>query len=251
MARTVADAAALLGVIAGPDPKDPTTLPDPVGDYLADIGRGIEGIRIGVDPDVLATITDTELSTAIGAAIETLRALGARVREVHYPPPEEYLRIYFAETASEVGLAHAGFFPAHADRYGKALRGIIEAGGSVKGQDVVRVQHERMRFCGALSALFAEIEILLLPLLPHATQTVAEMAQMSDPGEFIIKRGRYSLPFNASGSPAMVVPCGFDRNGMLLAMQLVGRHLDENLLFRAGHAYQRVTDWHTRHPSLD
>lgn len=249
MARSAADAAALLGVIAGPDPKDPTALQDPVGNYLATIDDGIEGVRIGFDPQILADLPDDRLKSAIEHALQTFEALGAHLREIAYPSPDAYLRDYFAETAAEVAIAHAPFFAEHADDYGAVLRKVIEAGATVSGQDVVRVQQQRMKLCGAFARLFTGIDLLALPLMPQRTQTVAAMAAI-DPPAFIRTHGRFTLPFNSSGHPALVLPCGADDLGLPLSVQLVGRHVEEALLFRAGHAFQQATAWHIRHPDI-
>jgi amidase len=251
MARSAADAAAMLGAIAGHDTKDATSLPQPPANYLGEIGRSIGGLRLGVDREALTAGVDPAIAEALKQAVATFEGLGMRVREVQFPSPVEYLKIYFAATVSEVALAHAATFPAHADKYGTVLRRTLEAAASAKGTDVIKVEHEKLKFCGQLANLFEDVDVLLLPVFTMPTQTCEEMAKLTDPAEFILTRGRFTIPFNASGNPAFVLPCGVSANGMPLSMQLVGRHLDEATLFRAGHAYQQVTDWHTRHPALD
>lgn len=251
MARNAKDAAALLGALAGRDPHDPTSLPQPVDNYLSEIERGIGDLRIGVDRNAIHERVDDEIAEALDRAIETLAALGARIQEVVLPSPADYLRIYFASTVSEIALAHAATYPARASEYGNVLRHTLEASAGAKGIDVARVEHERLRYAGALAYVLQDVDIVLTPVFAVQTQTVEQMAKLTDPAEFIMTRGRFTIPFNATGSPAVVLTCGFAAAGLPIAMQLVGRHLAESDLFRAGHAYQQATDWHARHPALD
>jgi amidase len=249
MARNARDAAIMLAAIAGDDPEDPMSLADPVDDYVGQLDTGIAGLRIGVDRRTLTEGVDAELAEALDTALALMESLGARICDVTYPSPDDYLENYFAETAAEIAIAHEATFPARADEYGAVLRRSIEAAANVTGSDVVRVAHKRERFKGDLARLFARVDVLFLPLFPIVTQTAARMTELSsDPRTFMRLLGRYTIPFNASGSPALVLPCGFGGNGLPLPMQLVGRHCGEATLFRIGAAYQSRTDWHSRHP---
>jgi amidase len=249
MARNVADAAALLGAIAGHDVNDPTSLPDPVPHYLGEIEKGIAGLHIGVDANALSDGVDAEIAHATIAAVKLFESLGAHILPIKLPSPADYLRIYFASTVSEIAVAHAATFPSRASEYGPVMRRTLEAGATVNGIDVARVEHEKLRFAGSLAYAIRDVDMILTPVFAVQTQTAAQMAALTDPAEFILTRGRFTIPFNATGNPAMVLNCGFAKTGLPLSMQLVGRHLGESAIFRAGHAYQQVTDWHTRHPS--
>jgi amidase len=131
------------------------------------------------------------------------------------------------------------------------LRRTLEASAGATGIDVARVEHAKLRYAGTLARVLDNVDIVLTPVFAVQTQTVAQMAKLTDPAEFILTRGRFTIPFNATGNPALVVPCGFATSGLPMAMQLVGRHLAERDVLRAGHAYQQATDWHTRHPVLN
>ena len=94
--------------------------------------------------------------------------------------------------------------------------------------------------------------MLLVPAAPGPTPRCEELdAMQGDAGALMDRISRYTMPFNVSGSPTLSLPCGFDCNGMPLGLQLVGPHLSEALLCRAGHAFQQATDFHTAHPVLE
>jgi len=251
MARSVADAAAMLKAIAGPDPADPTSLAEKPDDYVAALDGSVQGLRLGIDRESLAKHADPVIAAGVATAAESFAALGVQIVPVTLPDPTPYLEIYFASTVSEVALAHAPHFAEHKDSYGPVLRRLVEAAAGVSGMDVARVEHARLRYAGNLARLFREIDVLLVPVLPGRPSTVAEMAAINDPAKFILTQGRFTLPFNATGSPALVIPCGTTAEGMPIAFQLVGCHLAEATLLRLGHAYQRATDWHERRPPLD
>ena len=114
----------------------------------------------------------------------------------------------------------------------------------------MNIHYARLAFSGALASLFSEVDLMLIPTQPLADFTIAaEAALFASPdelGAFL----RFATPFDMAGSPTLTLPGGFTAKGLPLSFQLVGRHLDEALLVRAGYAYQQVTDWHHRHPSL-
>jgi amidase len=250
IARNAADAAALLGALAGYDTNDSTSLSDPVPNYLGEIERGLANLRIGVDMKALSEGVDPQITQVTTAAVALFESLGAHICPVTLPSPNDYLGIYFASTVSEIALAHAATFPSRASEYGAVLRHTLEAAAKATGPDVVRVEHEKLKFSGALAHTMRDVDMILTPVFGVQTQTVEEMAKLTDPAEFIRTRGRFTIPFNATGNPAMVLNCGFAESGLPLSMELTGRHLGESAVFRAGHAYQQATDWHARHPDL-
>jgi amidase len=94
------------------------------------------------------------------------------------------------------------------------------------------------------------IDLLLVPAQSLASPTTAQLAALGDDTEMLNALVRYTMPFDMTGSPTITLPCGFTDVGTPLAFQLVGRHFEEEMLVRAGHAYQAATDWHRRHPAL-
>ncbi len=252
MCRTAADAATMLQIIAGQDPADPTALTASVPDYAAELCAGIGKLRIGVDWRLLEDRVDAAVVQSIRQAAVTFELLGAHLREVALPPIAAAMAAVAPLMMAEIRSAHAETYPRHAQRYGPALSRMLAGGDALGGVDVARAVQARTVWNGRLRRLFDEIDILLIPAAPGPTPTWEELdAMQGDPGVLMDRISRYTMPFNVSGSPTLSLPCGFDRNGMPLGLQLVGPHLSEALLCRAGHAFQQATDFHTAHPVLE
>ena len=251
MTRSAADAGAMLGVIAGRDPKDPTTLITPVPDYLAELDAGIRAVRIGVDAAYNETGCDPATVAALREARKVLKDLGATIIEVKLPDPSGVMvtTAWGATCAVETAIAHEATYPARSSEYG-GLADLIEAGRAASGIEVMKAHHKRLAFTGNLSVLFSEIDLLLIPTQPRADFTIAQERELFATAEGLSDFVRFATPFDMSGSPTITLPGGFIAKGLPLSFQLVGRHLEEALLVRAGDAYQRVTDWHHRHPTL-
>ena len=118
MTRSAADAAAVLGVIAGADPNDPTAVQEPVPNYLAGLPRGIRGVRIGVDRAFNTTGVDKDMVKVVDDAIAVLAGLGADIREAKFPSPDQIVKDWLPLCAVETAVAHEATFPKHADQYG-------------------------------------------------------------------------------------------------------------------------------------
>ena len=108
---------------------------------------------------------------------------------------------------------------------------------------------ERDRFKGRLVRLFREVDLILIPAMYLAGPTSERMGRLSDPAELAMLL-KFTAPFDVSGSPTITLQGGFSDERLPVGFQLVGPHLSEDMLLRAGHAYQMETDWHTRHPSV-
>jgi amidase len=251
MARTAADAGVMLGVIAGRDSKDPTTLIAPVPDYLAELETGIRTVRIGVDAAYNETDCDSGTVAALRDARKIFEALGAAITEVKLPDPSGVMvtTAWGSICAAETAIAHKATYPARSSEYG-GLANLIEAGRAASGMEVMEAHHKRLAFTGNLAALFADIDLLLIPTQTHADFTIAQERELFATAEGLSGFVRFATPFDMSGNPTITLPGGFTEKGLPLSFQLVGRPLEEALLVRAGHAYQQVTDWHHRHPSL-
>jgi amidase len=151
--------------------------------------------------------------------------------------------------AVETALAHQDTFPSRGEAYGPTLRRLIETGLAVDGRTLAAITMERERFKGRLARLFREIDLLLIPAMYAANPTHERMSRLEAPEEVELLL-RFTAPYDMTGSPTITLPCGFTPEGLPVGFQLVGRHLAEDVLLRAGHAYQQATDWHTRHPAL-
>ena len=248
MTRTAADAAAMLGVIAGPDGDDSTALQDPVPDYLADIDAGMRGVRIGADRAFIAAGADQEMVRVVEDACTVFARLGAELLNIVFPSVDQVVRDAVMLSAVEAAVAHEATFPARASEYGPILAGHLQSGRTVEGPALAKLLQRRAAFRGELAALFREIDLLLMPAMNNAAPTLASMIEYVNDPEARYARIRFTAPFDMSGSPSLTLPGGATEQGLPVGFQIVGRHLDEGLVLRAGHAFQQATQWHRRHP---
>ena len=251
MTRSAADAGAMLGMIAGHDSNDPTTLVASVPNYLAELDAGIRGVRVGIDAAYNETGCDPATIAAVRNARKVLEDLGATTKEVKLPDSAGVMvtTAWGSICAVETAIAHEATYPARASDYG-GIANLIDIGRAASGIEVMKAHHKRLAFTGALSALFSEIDLLLIPTQPRADFTIAQERELFATEEGLSGFLRFTTPFDTSGSPTITLSGGFTAQGLPLSFQLVGRHLDEALLVRAGHTYQQATDWHHRHPPL-
>lgn len=250
MTRCAADAAAMLAAIAGADPKDPTTLPAPVPDYPAALARGVlgaRGLRIGIDPDFNAAGVDPRTTELTAAAGQVLAALGAEVVEIKFPETAAVTELWAPFCAIETAFAHRETYPERKAEYGPTLAAFIEIGRSADPLTIARAAIERDKFKGRLLRLFTTVDLVLVPAIGMGAPAFDEL-RLDDP-DVLARLLKFTSAFDMSGSPTITFPCGFSDAGIPIGAQLVGPHLSEEVLLRAGHAFQQATDWHTRRPT--
>ena len=250
MTRSAADAAAMMTAIAGADPDDPTALQAPVPDFMAELGGGVAKLRLGVDEAWLGAATDAPTQAVLQAALATLKTLGVEVVPVRFPDTAAVIRDWFPLCGVEVAVAHKATYPARKGEYGPSLAALIELGHGVSGMDYQEIVLRRIDFRGRVAALFEGIDLLLAPAQGFASPTLAKMATAGEDAALMQALLGYTCPFDMTGSPTITLPGGFTDAGTPIAFQLVGPHLSEALLCRAGHAFQGSTDFHRRHPAL-
>jgi amidase len=251
MARSAADCGAILGIIAGEDPKDTTTLPGGPSDYLAGLKDGIRGLRIGYDPVWAETAVDEQTVAVVRAARETLASLGATIVEIKAPDSRVVLADWIPNCAIETAVAHEGTYPSRKAEYGPALAGLIDTGRALTALDYQKILLRRSEFKGAVAHMFHSIDLLLVPAQSFAAPSLADMAMLGQSNDMISRLLRFTCPFDSSGNPTVTMPGGFTASGLPIGLQLVGPHLSEALLVRAGAAFQSATDWNRRHPILN
>ncbi|EIG55865.1 MULTISPECIES: amidase [unclassified Bradyrhizobium] len=248
--RSAVDAGVLLGVIAGHDPNDPTSLLNPVPDYLAAAARDVRGLRIGVDAAWNGEDVDVATQHVLADAIDAFRALGAHTVNVRFPDVEQAIADWTPNCAVEAAVAHEATYPVRKNEYGPILGSLLEAGRALSGLDYQKILLRRLALRGQVTALFETIDLLLIPVHPFAPLTLAMIRTLGEQPDLIAKLQRYTCPFDMTGHPTITLPGGASADGLPIAFQLVAAHLDEATLVRAGAAFQRVTSWHRRHPSL-
>jgi aspartyl-tRNA(Asn)/glutamyl-tRNA(Gln) amidotransferase subunit A len=253
MARTAEDCALMLQAIAGPDPLDATASPRPVPDYVAALAQPVSGLRIGVPENYFLQGLDPEMEAGVRAAIEALRSLGAPVEEVRLPDPQTMSDVTNIISRSEATALHGHLLRERPQDLGAFTRARLELGLRIPAHDYLQALRLRARLARAFSeTVWSRVDLLVAPVIPEPAPPL-EAALDGSIDEITIRQGRFSRftrPFNGLGLPALSLPCGFSRAGLPLAFQIVGRPFDEATVLRAGHAYQRVTDWHARVPEL-
>jgi amidase len=250
IARSADDAAIVLNAIAGADHRDPTALVDSVPDYRADVALGVRGLRIGVDAAWNGDDVDATVLATLSETTAALRALGAVVVAVQVPDVTRAVADWVPHCAVEAVVTHEATYPVRKDEYGPVLASVLEAGRELSGADYHKILLRRLDLRGRLSALFRTIDLLLVPVHPFPPLSLAMIKTLGEQRDLISKLQRYTAPFNMTGHPTITLPGGFTEDGMPIAFQLVAAHLCEATLVRAGIAFQRVTSWHRRHPSV-
>lgn len=227
---------------AGPDPDDPTAAHDPVPDYLAGIAKGVRGLRIGVDRSLIAAGTDADMVRATEEGATVLTRIGALVRDVTFPSTDVVVRDTRALCSVEAAIAHEATYPSRASEYGPVLAGLLDTGRSLDGLEVTKILLRRQAFRGQLNSLLRDIDLLIMPAMHRAAPSLADVAPVIEASR------RFVAPFNMSGHPTLTLPGGETGDGLPVGFQIVGRHMEEALVLRAGHAFQQETDWHRRRP---
>jgi amidase len=248
MARSAVDAGAMLGAVAGSDPNDPTAVLDPVPDYLAAVGQGARGLRIGVDAAWNGDDVDATTQAVLSDATQVFRRLGADIVDVRFPDVTQAIADWSPNCAVEAAVAHEATYPARKDEYGPVLASVVEAGRALSGFDYQKILLRRLALRGRVAALFRTIDLLLTPVHPFAPPTLAMIRTLGEQPELIAKLQRYTCPFDMTGNPTITLPGGFTAAGLPIAFQLVAADLGEATLVRAGAAFQSLTSWHRRHP---
>jgi amidase len=248
MTRTVADAALVLGAIAGYDPADETSILADVDDYEVALDVGAKGIIIGVDEKYIKQEAAPEIAGAIDDAIRVFERLGARIRKVVLPDVEPGLAAWMTLCTAEAAAAHELRFPARASEYGTGFRSFLELGAAVRGQDYAKAQMIREKFANRFQDLFEQVDLIVCPSMAFASLPAAGM-----PPEARGLTGSNSLlhftaPFNLSRNPTLSQPCGHSLGGPPPSLQLVARRLGEAALIRAGAAFEGATEWHKQRP---
>ena len=246
MARTVEDAAMMTGVMAGYDPCDLSSVQRPAGDYVRDLDGGIPGVRIGwvrhwYDGDPSC---HPDIAPAVTRAMETLRSAGAIVEEIELSDLLTYQDCKTTISITEMFSAYEHEFRTRPQDFGTMFRNKVLPGALIRAEDYFQALRQRTWLCEELARAFAEYDVLA----SAGWMTVAEKARPDKLDRFL-RPPNITTPFNIGGQPAMNIPCGFSAEGLPISLQLAARHFDEALMFRVGHAYQTLTDWHTRRPA--
>ena len=249
MARSALDAAIMLGVIAGPDPDDPTSVGLSVPDYAASIDQGVRGRRIGVPSNLHGLDEDAE--RALYGAVDVMKQAGAEIVDVKLPDGfDRGARDWVPLCGVEAALAHEASYPSRASEYGPVLAGLLDQGRRLSAVELARLQVRRAALTGELNRLLASVDLLLMPVMARAVWSTEALLAAGREPEAVAGRLRYTAPFDLSGHPTLTLPGGMTADGVPVGFQIVARAFDEGAILAAGHAYQQATEWHSRRPPL-
>jgi aspartyl-tRNA(Asn)/glutamyl-tRNA(Gln) amidotransferase subunit A len=236
MARTVADAALMLSVIAGTDDRDPYRLPPDPRRWHQGLDGGVKGLRIAFSPALGYAKVDPEVAAAVERAAGALAGMGAAVETADpgfESPRQPFIDLWAAGAAR---MAQA-FSPEERALLDPGFWKIIEHGERLSGVAVAAADAQRTALGHKMSLFHRRFDLLLTPTMPTGALPVEW--DSSDPDrQHWIDWTPFSYPFNMTRQPAATVPCGLTSDGLPIGLQLVGRLYEEDTVLRAARAYE-------------
>lgn len=270
LTKTVEDAALVLQVIAGQDPKDSTTPPEEVPKYTELLGQKISGITIGIVKEAFGDGLDPEVKESVTKAIETLKELGAKVKEISLPHLEYGIASYYIIMPSEVssnlgrydGIRYGNvskeantledvYFKSRAEGFGMEAKRRIMMGTYTLSAGYYDAYYKKAMKVRTLiredfTKAFDSVDLLVLPTAPT---TAFGFGEKEDPLSMYLN-DIYTVTANLSGVPGISVPCGFDSKKLPIGLQLLAPQFGEAQLLQVAHAYEQATEWHKEKPSI-
>ncbi len=257
MTRTVRDAALMLGVLAGPDPRDPLAIDAPPEDYVAACDGELKGLRVAWSRDLgfAATAVNPEVGAIAERAARQFEELGCRLEApaIRWPDPRQVHKIIW-----QVSMAA---------RYGDralerpewvepSLMQMILNAGRVSAIEYGKALAFRTVFYNAVWEFFETYDLLLTPQMPVAAWSVDAGPNDGPPDTEgrpmpFLDRVPFMYPFNFTGQPAANVPCGFTAEGLPVGLQIVGRWHADAAVLRAAAAFEAIQPWAQHRPPLD
>jgi len=248
MAAAVEDVAIILRVIAGYDPKDPQTSRSPVPDYQASLSTNLSGLRIGILKEYMDdSLVDVDVKQAVNLAYNHLQTLGANVEEISFPLLTNLGPECAVISLGDAGYLHRGWLRYRTNEYGSNTRRALLLGNLFTSQMIQKAVRIREVFVREWLELFDKFDLLVSPTDLSKTKRLESSESIIDP-EDAVERFKSSIgtamPASLAGTPAMSVPCGFDSNNMPVGLQIMGSHFQEEIVLKAGYAYEQTTTWH-------
>jgi len=265
---TVADAAIALGVIAGADPADATSAPEPVPDYSAALTGDIRGARIGVPRRFVEEGVDADVLRAFRTALDALAGRGATLIDVDLPHAPHAIAVYYLIATAEASSNLARYdgvrygFRASADGlratyartrargFGAEVKRRIMLGTYVLSAGYydayyLKAQQVRTLILRDYDAAFERVDLVAMPTSPTPAFRLGE--RVADPLQMYLA-DIFTVSANLAGLPAISVPCGFTAGKLPVGLQLTGRRFDEATVLRVADAYERETTWWREEP---
>ena len=257
--KTVEDCALVLAAIAGEDPNDPLSSPEPVPDYRESLGSAVAGMKVGVVQGYFDELMVAEVAKAFQDALAALESLGMQVTDVTIPHMDAVPAVQTATSRCENLVAHEPWLRKQPRDYSLELLYRNIASLTIPASSYVTSQRVRRVICREFEEALRDVRVIVAPTVGIAAPTMEECKQgFADIGgrriPFRHPSGsigtRCTIPFNVTGLPALSVCCGFTAAGLPLGLQVVGACFDESCLFQVAHAYEQATGWGMRKPGL-
>ena len=269
MAKTAADLAALLDVMAGFDARDSTSLERPGENYARDLDKPVAGLRIGLPREYFGEGVDPDVAARVRESIRWFESQGAKTVEITLPNTHLAVPVYYvlapAEASSNLsrfdGVRYGHRASGYADLYEMYCKTRAEGfGAEVKRRilvgtfvlshgyyDAYYLQAQKIRRLIAkdFSEAFTGCDLIMGPAAPT---TAFEIGAMSEDPVQMYLNDIFTIPASLAGLPGMSIPCGFDAKGLPVGLQVMGNYFFEARMLNAAHQYQKATDWHLRVP---
>ncbi|MGH7160498.1 MAG: amidase family protein, partial [Acetobacteraceae bacterium] len=252
LARSVADAAVMLEVMAGPSPLDHTSAEAWPERYSARLGEDIHAARMAFSPNLGHARVDPEIAASVAMAAQTFAsALGATVEEVNPdwgPEGPELIRLTWPAHLQN----YTRYLPEWEAKMDPGLVACLRAGGQLTMAEYQWSRERKHAYCSAIGRFFERYDFLITPAVSVAAFP-AERLQPPDwpqhPWDWV-SWAEFSYPFNFTGNPAASIPCGFTTDGRPIGVQVVGRRFDDLGVLKAAAAFERARPWAGHHPPL-
>lgn len=253
LTRTVQDAARIMNIIAGYDPLDSTSSKRPTEDYEVACSEPVSRLRLGIPNSYFFDNLDVEVEEALKNVQNTYLDLKVELVPVDVPDHDHINLIWAAALASEASTIHRKWLRERPEDYGPMVKRRIEFGlyqPATRYLEALSLREQYLRdYC---NKVFSKCDALLAPTMPVTAPRYEELDVGGGEGmpELVLMLSRNTRPISYLGLPALSVPCGYNKKGLPIAFQLIGRPFSEARLFSFGHAYQGLTEWHEKVPSV-
>ena len=251
LTRTVADAALMLQVIAGPDESDPTSLPAGVGDFRGAADKGLSGMRAAWCPRFNAAVVEPAVRALTEARAKRFADLGCHVEEAD-PGGDALHDLYRLLFAADCAGALGERLSPWRERMDAGLVKLVEIGLEVGGAEYARAKSELFGRVGQILGFFERYDFVLTPTLPLPPFPLGRDWPREIAGQKVhpLTYLAYTYPFNVTGQPAASLPCGWTDDGLPVGLQIVGRRFGEATVLRAAAAYEEAFPWADRRPPV-
>ena len=252
MARTVADVALMLSILAGPDPRDPCALDQDGVRFRQPLQRDLSGVRIAWSDDLGGLPVDPRVSSVIQEQRHVFESLGCVVREAA-PDLSDADKIFRTWRAWYFEMAYGTLLETHRAQLKDTVVWNIEAGRQLTGPDVGEMTRMHTELFHRVSAFMERYDFLVLPVsqVPPFSITQPYVTEINGIAlDSYIDWMRSCYYISVTGLPAISVPCGFTDDGLPVGIQIVGRHRDEMSLLQLAYAFELATEVWKRHPPL-